>query len=397
MRPLRYSKKFTVCFALFEKIDRWVIDDLADILEKSGLFNISSFNGINYDSYVTHNKQNINEKNYPAPLSRNKIILAHGKTSAERMFTFLINEKVHSLETRVLFKRIILEKNRISKACRENTCFIIPEDMVAARGRLVATIAKAYKRKVLVFLPLYHDWITTYPLCAKRIADFWILYGNNYRSRLLWANINPKTIFTTRINLSEKNKRSKNLRQKAATNVLGKPYYLVTLQDNEELELTVSFVADAVKYISDKTIIFKYHPSTSAKIKKYLKSRYLKDNICFLDDISLNSAIKQSLGLITVSSTTALDALYCDKPVIIINTGYFFHELSLLARRANAFKIIRDPKRLADLINSLDKKQFRAKYIKQQAILKKEYLSNNKKTLASKSIKSLISKCFYEK
>lgn len=366
---LKFSENQKIYFALFEKVDHWIIAGLIASLKKTNAADIKILNGISYDRYVQDNKKIINANNFPLSLSRNKIILHNDNSIPGKILRFLVEEKVNSLETRILFKRINFEVSRISKICARRPFFIIPEDTDAARGRLVAMLAKAKGCKVLVFLPLYYDWITTYPLLGRRLADYWVICGNNYRSRLIKSGVGRGQICANKINIAKKT--SDDNTEKAE---LPRPYYLVALQDNEEQEAAVQFILDAAKFLPDVNIIFKYHPSTSAKTRKYLKMRYNACNVYFEDGINLNAGIKNSSGLITISSTTILNAVYYNKPVLVIDVGFFFHELHLLAQRTKAFDIIRNPKQLADLLTMLERKDFRKKYIRRQQILKKEYL-----------------------
>ncbi len=388
---MKSFKKPTICFALFERIDQWIIKDVVNALKKSGLFNIVCFEGLSYDSYVHNNK--INVVNHPFTLSKNKIILNDFSGISEEVFLFLMNEKIHSLETKVLFKRINFERKRISKACKKCNFFVIPEDTDAVRGRLVAAVAGKYNLKTLVFLPLYYDWITIYPLCGKRIADDWITPGNNYPFRLTGQNVKIKNIHTAKINIEKKNRINKTMSRRISAS---KPYYLVALQNNDEQEEIINFVADAFKCLRNKKIIFKYHPSTSSQTKKYLKVKYSADNVVFVDKIDLVRAIKQSIGLITFSSTTILDAVCYGKPVIVINAGYFFHELYLLAQRTKAFEVIKSPKVLSELVESLDNKDFNRNYVNKQTVIARDYFCQNKNNNI-KTTKYLLSRMLNEK
>ncbi len=373
---MKFSNQLKICFALFEKIDHWVIAGLINDFRKNNFPNIRIINGISYDDYIRKNKRYINARNYPLAISENKINLRQAKTPREKLLRFLLDEKIHSLETRILFKRIVFEMKRISKACREKYLFIIPEDTDAARGRLVAILAKAYGCKAFVSLPLYYDWIATYPLKAHRLADYWVTRGNNYCSRLLGEGLRRNRIHRKAVCLAQKNCQ-KNSGKSRIKKILNRNYYLVTLQNNDEQELAIQFVIDAIRLVPDKSVIFKYHPSTPAKTKKYLKNQYGSSSACFTDDMNLDEAIRRSNGVITISSTTILNAVYYDKPVMVIDVGFFFHELYLLAERTKAFDIIDNPQRLAGLFTSLDDKGFRTWYIKNQQRLKKDYLDEN--------------------
>jgi hypothetical protein len=368
--PLNSSK---ACPVLFEKVDQWLLSRFL----KGPHLGPKNMTGISYDDYTR--RVRIRAKDSPLSLARDKIKFLPGKTQPERIFSFLVREKFHSLETRILLKRIKFDKKRLERLASrgKNDYFIIPEDSDAARGRLAAIIARKYGIKTLALVPPYYDLITTYPLMGKRIADAWVC-GTNYKNRLLRQGINPGKIYSNRnFILKERTSGRPAIEQKILEAVTaGKAFYLATLQNNPGEELFIKMLEEAFCELPDIMVIFKFHPSTARKEKKYLKKKYSRRNIAFFDKIDLRRSLKMSRGLITVSSSSCVSALTCNKPVIFVRQGYFFHQLSGLGN-GKILETVFTPGGLKRLISGFENPRRIKQYLLKQSTMKKECFPGN--------------------
>lgn len=362
--PLKKSKK-TICFAFYEKVDRWAYGSLYEKLGLQKGVTITTLAGFSYDSYIKNRR--INKKTYPSSLATDKISFDAPGNIFDRIFLFLIKEKFYSLETKILLKQLKGEVDRLTRFIRygKPDLLIIPEDTDAMRGRLAATIARNKKIATMVFLPLYYDWIGTYPLLGKRIADRWVVPGLNYKKRLLQYNINGKNISMRHLDITTKNRTGENKKDK---------YYVAALQDNDEQDIFIQMLIDTFKLIPDKKLVFKYHPTTGKKTKRILRKKYSSKTIHFLDKTDLNKLIYYSQGLLTISSTSALIAVKLKKPVIIINVGLFPLELSNLLKGPGRFKVASSPPELLSVISRLDTDKGKKEYLNHQRFIANCYI-----------------------
>lgn len=363
--PLNSSK---ACPVLFEKVDQWLLRCFL----KGPHLGPKNMIGISYDDYTK--RARIRAKDFPLSLARNKIKFLPGKTPPEEIFSFLVREKFHSLETRILLKRIEFDKKRLERLASRGKIdyFIIPEDSDAARGRLAAVIARRYGIKTIALVPPYYDLITTYPLMSKRIADAWVC-GTNYKNRLLRQRINPGKIDSGRgLIFKKRASRLPATEQKILEEVTaGKAFYLATLQNNPEEELFIKMLEEAFCELPDKLVIIKFHPSTARKEKKYLKKKYSRRNIAFFDKIDLEKSLKMSRGLITVSSSSCVSALACNKPVVFVQQGYFFHQLSGLGN-GRILETVFTAGGLKRLISGFDNPRRMKQHLLKQSTMRKE-------------------------
>lgn len=76
---------------------------------------------------------------------------------------------------------------------------------------------------------------------------------------------------------------------------------------------------NAMHYFPDKHLVIKLHPDDEGEIYEEIKKEVGPENITIVRDIDLNSLLDESIVLVTVSSTTALEAMLLDQPVIILN------------------------------------------------------------------------------
>lgn len=380
---MKNYKRLTVCFALFEPIDQWNMSDAVAFFKKKNNTSIKILDGFTYNDYIADHENEINDENYPTDLYSNKIGFRRAHIELEKILLFVVKNKFRSLETRVLLRQLEREVRRLEDVISNisNIIFIIPEDTDAVKGRLVASLAEKHGIQTTVILPFYYDWITTCPLMGDRKANLWILPGVNYRKRLLEQGVKKNNIFIQTPVLLRN--RIENVKNKCSGKTkFREPYYLATLQDNDDQEMFVEFLKDAFSGIDDKMVVIKFHPSTSPKVKKILTQKFSSKNVIFIDKADLADLVKNSLGLITISSTSILHALFYNKPVIVVDVGWFFHELYSIIGRTSAFKAVATPMELAGLINKLGSSANLRKYLRKQLPLKNEYFPSRPDTHA---------------
>ncbi|MBP7087893.1 MAG: hypothetical protein KBB01_01200 [Candidatus Omnitrophica bacterium] len=375
--PLKKFDKKTICFVLYEKVDQWIYRPYFKKLSRLKKLRLKTFDGFSYDTYIKKHK--INSRLFPASLADSKIDFLPPKSKNELLFSYLIKEKFYSLETRVLLKQINTTEKTLKETVRkyQPKLLVIPEDTDGVRGRLAATIAKINNIKTLVILPLYYEWITNYPLMAKRIADYWLTVGKNYEKRLLKNRIKPKHILKQNLpfksnGVSKSSQKELNLYE---TEIKKGKYYLAALQNNDCQDVFIQMLIDSFRLLPCKTLVFKFHPATSEKEKKRLKNKYNLNNVYFLDKIDLNKLIRRSLGFFTISSSCIFTAVKSKKPVVIIDVDYFFLELLPLIRQTGCFKIASTPSELIAIISDLNNIKQKRRYLAKQTSMINYYLS----------------------
>lgn len=125
------------------------------------------------------------------------------------------------------------------------------------------------------------------------------------------------------------------------TNLAGR-YFIVALQVHNDSQVRVhsdyddvsDFVIETMRSFAeyalpDQHLVIKHHPmdrgyrSYRSLIKKTAQELGIRSRVLYVCDVHLPSLIKRSIGLVTINSTTGLQALFHGKPVIALGRAIY--------------------------------------------------------------------------
>jgi len=305
----------SICFAFYEKVDKKTIEPLLYSLQKQHGIQTVCLKGFSYDHFISK-RPNPSEALVSCRLSQN-LKPSQSKHKRDNLFHFLMQEKLSSVEMRVLVTQLMKDQAKFKSVLESNSpdLVIIPEDIRALHGRLGARIAQEHRIPTLVVSPLYYEWIAARPMMSTGIADAWVCTSSFHRSQLRKYRIPSKRL------LCLNNPARLSHSRKATVSFITKKlkyqkFYLATLQNNNLQPLFLSLLQKSFSQIPDKTIIVKFHPSTDLKSRKSTERKWKSPNMIFTHKDNLKQLMQHTEALITISSNTALLAVQKRKPVI---------------------------------------------------------------------------------
>lgn len=130
--------------------------------------------------------------------------------------------------------------------------------------------------------------------------------------------------------------------QKHLVKQLSEHYFLVTLQVHNDFQIThhsdytdvVAFIDDVIKSFAQHAmtshhLVLKHHPMDRGhrhygRLIKQLSQKYhIADRVHYGCDMHLPTMIKHSIGMVTINSTTGLQSLYHQKPVLALSHAVY--------------------------------------------------------------------------
>jgi capsular polysaccharide export protein len=151
-----------------------------------------------------------------------------------------------------------------------------------------------------------------------------------------------------------------------------KRFYVVALQVHNDSQVRVhsdyadvkDFIIEVLESFSrhalpDQHLVFKHHPMDRGYrhyghlIRTYASHLNVMDRVHYVCDVHLPTLLKHSLGLVTINSTTGLQALYHEKPVKVM--GRAIYHLPKLTYQGELDQFWKNPGR----VNRLAYRHFR--------------------------------------
>lgn len=241
--------------------------------------------------------------------------------SSLKYFLFYRKRIIEIIEYIKLIEKIYsIEKPKLVVVSDENTDF----------GSLVVTIAN---KKGIPSLNVQHGMIMFNKVVTSELkATITAVFGPNDKNYLVENGLDAEKIVVTGqprydglINskldrLNECKKLGLDPKKKIC---LFATQYAVNKKDRVIVDHVRQTIIETFKNRKDLQLIIKTHPSDNRNYRSEISS-----NISVVDDIQLNWKLYNLCDLVMVtSSTVALEALICGKPLIIVNMGNDIHYL----------------------------------------------------------------------
>lgn len=181
--------------------------------------------------------------------------------------------------------------------------------------------------------------------CAILYYLFWIIYSFKYRNYQHHRGMHQVQEGAFWLVSAFRNLKNKCIEKKQFKFFLQKyshQYYVFSLQVHNDAQIRVhSKLKDVEHYIElviknfalnaplDKHLLLKHHPmdrgyrNYKKLIRKLAKIYGVEDRIHYYCDIHLPTLLKNSLGMVTVNSTTVIQALYHQVPVKVLGSALY--------------------------------------------------------------------------
>lgn len=352
---MTYSPPLKICFVGFEPRDQYVLKKLKQsIIESANTYD--ELKGFSYDEYVS--EPNVIHDVKTALDQKNLNV-----NTNDDLFNFLLEQKINSLESKLVLKKIrkitdffTAELERINP-----DLVIIPEDFRVLHGGLAAYLAKKLQLPFLVISPLYYELISSRPIMGSspdtpkvHSTSFYAKrYGGHCFKRRTWP-----TCFSKDLSVPKTAPRT----------------MLATLQNNGA---DASFLWLLARSASNKhPMSVKFHPDTPSYKREGWRATYKNPYLSFLGDEPIESLLPGKKALATASSSTLFQALLCDVPVLLMQTGPFPLASADFVNYYGCFPVVRTPDELTRQLDELDDKQKVEEILEKQKVLKDECFSN---------------------
>lgn len=172
--------------------------------------------------------------------------------------------------------------------------------------------------------------ITGAPDSGPTLADNMAVFGQYTKDCLIRSGVSPEKIVVTGSPMHDRIVKMKFDKEKICSQLgidKDKKIVVFTTQPMEHIVYTTKSVAQerlvreiikSLKNLSDVQLVIKLHPAENGKMHKRIVKEMIA-NAVIIKDVDIYELLNASDLLLTETSTTALEAMLVEKPVIIIN------------------------------------------------------------------------------
>lgn len=272
---------------------------------------------------------------------------------------------------------------------------VVVDDTWAFNGKTLVEVAKTLGIKTLVF---QHGMLLRDPAYHRLNSDYCFVWGDSSFYHYVKSGIDKsriKIVGAHILGLYKKRVRNKSALAKKYSLSKNQRVILFTSQNvsrdisQAEKDYTNWVLFNTVKKFGDTKFVYRPHPIEKKELLLKLFDGYRNKNFVLDDEGDLEELIALSDVVVTVSSTTALDAIILGRPVVSLNVSSKTNLATYVAD--GAVLEATSGSELYDLVNRILKEDdFKNKVINNQRKFLKRYISKWGDDAKESSVKTLL-------